>query len=198
MERTLARVLLLAGASVLVAGCYESRLAPPEAYRDGGAPQGEGGVDQGDGGVSEAGPGDAAAGDAAAGDAAADGGALACGDVAAPYVGPGCSPAVLACAVACSPEDADCVGRCLASEPECLRCVNVTLVVCANAAGCQPAWDTFACCARESPQCEAASGLDLLLCADACEGELVAYDACLQELAGPCLGQLGERCGLGG
>lgn len=179
----LAVVLLV---PLLAVGCYESRDAPPAAYRDGG------GAQPGD----AAAPADAAVATDAGGvvrDAAGE--APQCGDVIAPYAGSGCSEATRTCLQRCGGEPT-CSDECIASDAQCALCVDTTLARCANEAGCQAAWDTFACCAREQRACETRSGLPLLACADACEGELIAYDRCVSGVAEPCIGELLATCGL--
>ncbi|AKF03603.1 hypothetical protein [Sandaracinus amylolyticus] len=169
-------------------GCYESRDAPPEAYRrDGSVSQLDGSVGQLDGGGTTfdgatAGPVDA--------------GPLQCGQEIPAFVGPGCAATTRACAQACEEGDGACVDGCIARDSVCVACVDNTLVRCANSAGCQPGWEAFACCAHEQPACARRSGLDLFVCRDACMRELAAFDECLSDAAPACLRQIVERCAL--
>lgn len=187
---------LLASAWLLpVTGCYEAHDGPPGAFRrDGGPAQ-----------MIDAAAVDAAARDADA-DSSADGarsdggrsdaGNAACGDLVPLYEGTGCSDATRTCIASCAATDPGCTDECIALDAECSFCVNQTFVRCANESGCQDAWDTFACCAREEPACATFAGLELLACAAGCDGELVDYDACFRALGGSCITEVVSRCGL--
>ncbi|UJR83929.1 hypothetical protein [Sandaracinus amylolyticus] len=187
-RRSIAALVLM----MSLVGCYESRDAPPEAYRrDGSVSQQDGSVSQLDGG------GQGFDGAIAGPDASAvDAGPLACGQEIAPFVGPGCAATTRACARACEEGDGGCVDGCIARDSQCVACVDNTLVRCANSAGCQPGWEAFACCAHEQPACARRSGLDLFVCRDACIPELAAYDDCLSDASSGCFREIVERCSL--
>ena len=110
-------------------------------------------------------------------------------------MGDGCSEQTRICLAGCE-GDPSCSDQCIADDFQCALCVDTTLARCANAAGCQTAWDTYACCARREAECATRTGLSLLLCAEGCEGELVAYDQCVSGVAEPCVRAIVVTCGL--
>ncbi|MDQ3031114.1 MAG: hypothetical protein M3Y87_01760 [Myxococcota bacterium] len=184
-------IAALLGSACLTVGCYESRVRQVEVLPDGALVPLDGSVEDG-GGM------DAATPTSDGGSAPmADAGSPACGDVVAPYEGVGCSAATRACIAACPMTDPTCPDECIAREAECSVCVNQTFVSCANALGCQDAWDAYACCAREETRCASLEGLALLACAEGCDAELLQYDACFRTVdAGACTAQAITTCRL--
>ena len=108
------------------------------------------------------------------------------GELVPDYVGGGCSGTTVACLAACGEPGAPptCSNDCIDVDPECRTCVNQTLITCANRAGCQPAWDAFACCAAEACP-DIPGGADRLACpaTGPCVAELETYLGCLDETA---------------
>lgn len=175
MRRSCLTALSLAPCLALVAlapGCYESFTRPLDVIIRDSGPLPDGGVgvepSPSDGGR----PYDSAV--------TTDTGVLpvCTGEVVGAYEGPGCAPETRRCLEAC--DESGCTDACYAADPECMRCLNETLVSCGNQLGCQAVWDVFACCTTFSCP-ELGDGLDRFICAasGACEPELVAYAECL-------------------
>jgi hypothetical protein len=125
-------------------------------------------------------------------------GAVACGDVVAPYDGPGCAEETLACVGSCDPGDPDCMDACVALDAECDACATRTVISCANSLGCQATWDEFACCAHGSAECAPLSGVDLVECAaPVCDEHLIDYEACIGTIdRAVCAEKVALTCGL--
>lgn len=163
---------------ILLPGCYESFTASP---RDGGVVL-DGALDGGSV------PPD--------GDSGATSSACISGEIVSEYEGPGCSETTVACLATCSEPTAppDCTTQCIERDPECRECVNESLVVCANAAGCQTAWNVFACCAEQ--RCPAIpGGAGRLACPfmGQCLVEADEYLACLEGALAACDEEV-QRC----
>jgi hypothetical protein len=173
----LALALLTLGS---VSGCYESHDLRFELLLDGGGPD----LDAADAATP--------ARDAAILSTFLEDGAAAASDAACaselvpPYGGPGCAPLTAVCLGSCL--DETCLSDCYAADPECLRCANEELVSCANAQGCQPAWDALACCTTSAcpgttaPAPASPSVSARLTCAASgpCVAELRAYSDCVR------------------
>lgn len=181
--------------ALLAAGCYESHDAPLVAQRDGGLQRLDGGAS-----LDAAVPADATMppfDGPPLRDEDADG-AADCGDVVAPYVGPGCADETRECIAACPPGVPECMDGCLVGDAECDLCATRTVISCANSLGCQGAWNEFACCAQASSGCSGARGAALVECAPpACDDTLVDYEACLGTIDRTvCAEKVALACGL--
>lgn len=90
-----------------------------------------------------------------------------------------CSEATASCIEACEP--GECLADCLDSDPnpDCSACVNINIVSCANANGCQSSWDDYTCCLDE--QCPADAGTSCVdeAIAGPCGGDSDRYDECV-------------------
>ncbi len=157
------RFLLVASLSVvltLVAGCYRSH----DAGRDSG-PRADGGP-RPDGGV----PIDS-------------GGRVPCDEESLPpFSGPPCSEAVSACRSMCADGDEPCRDACL--DTPCRACVYGTIFHCANEAGCEPLWRSFACCAEGVPMCGDLQGFARVTCATSCPTLFEPYAHCIESTGG--------------
>jgi hypothetical protein len=95
-------------------------------------------------------------------------------DVIDPPTTAECSAETDSCLEDC--DDEACDDACLAADPnpdDCADCVEDAYDACANAAGCQAAWDAYVCCTDgcadpDSDECETVT----------CAAETAAYDDC--------------------
>ena len=169
----------LCAAPLLLVGCFQARIyedAPP-ADRDLGisfdAALPDGGRDAGGPIVSDGGP------------TRVDAGTSVCdtGERLDPYDGPICGDDTLACLEECerSPDPGFCQDDCFMADPVCMQCINGTIIACATNAGCQMAWDVFACCTER--RCPGLTGTDRFECVDQCEGEFSGFAECVNEEA---------------
>ncbi|MGE0790237.1 MAG: hypothetical protein AB7S26_31470 [Sandaracinaceae bacterium] len=184
--------LLIVLASISLPGCYSSHDpdGPDIRLPDGGR-RGDAGVrfDAGRPPMPDAGLPGRDAGRPPPSDAGT------CASPVPDYAGPGCSAATSQCLATCD-DELSCNG-CLERDPECGRCVNTTIVSCANDMGCADLWTRFACCAVRNPGCRDLRGADLTACADGCEDALTVYSDCVNSgPIMPCTVGLEMRCGL--
>jgi len=106
-----------------------------------------------------------------------------------------CSDAVNACRAACAPADGACHDACL--DASCRACFYGTLFHCANAAGCESLWRTFACCIESVPMCSALRGYDRTSCASSCPMQFEPYAMCIESTGGvACFMTAASNCGL--
>lgn len=108
---------------------------------------------------------------------------------------PPCSEAVNECIRGCTMGD-DCVGMCIATEPECQRCFYQDVIACSNELGCLEDWRTFACCAESVPVCSDLSGIDRINCAGSCMADFDAYSMCLNTFGMMCFFGAATDCGI--
>lgn len=112
-----------------------------------------------------------------------------------PYPGPPCSDAVNACRDACPMGDETCRDACF--DDACRACVYGTIFHCANVAGCEPLWRTFACCIESQPSCGDLRGFDRVMCAPSCPMQFEAYAMCIEPMGGPeCFLEAARNCHL--
>lgn len=124
------------------------------------------------------------------------GSAVSCATESIPaFAGPPCSDAVNACRDACAPSDETCRDACL--DDACRQCRYQTLFHCANAAGCQALWGSFACCIESVPSCSTLRGFARAGCATSCPMQFAPYAQCIETTGGmPCFEQVAATCGL--
>ena len=109
------------------------------------------------------------------------------------YVGPTCSDAVNACRAACA--DEMCREACF--DAPCRACRYQTLFSCANAAGCEPLWRTFACCVQAVPMCADLRGYGRTACAPSCPMQFQPYAQCIESMGGvACFMRAAATCNL--
>jgi hypothetical protein len=89
-------------------------------------------------------------------------------DVIAAPTGAACAASTLTCLDACT--DDACYDGCFAADPACGDCLDDAYLACANAAGCQAAWNALTCCADDC--------VDDTCYDTTCGAEAMAYDAC--------------------
>ena len=125
-----------------------------------------------------------------------DTGNVSCGEETIPaFVGPRCSESVNACRDACAVMDEACRDACL--DASCRACRFQTIFHCANAAGCETLWRSFACCVESVPMCSALRGFERSGCASSCPGQFQPYVQCIETTGGmPCFMQVAADCGL--
>ena len=121
-----------------------------------------------------------------AGDAGADGrapSASVCdvGEPIPPWDGPPCLQDTHDCLRTCEDPDLaeECTEACLAADPDCRECLDVTLVSCVNES-CQAEWDAFACC-TERECADPGVGVDRQRCVleeGRCTTEVEAHQNC--------------------
>ncbi len=117
-----------------------------------------------------------------------------CGMIVPPYDGPSCRPETTECLASC--EDPDCQSVCFDADPGCGRCLNLSLIHCANREGCQPGWDAVSCCAQEgSPTCrEGIARGEIEVCLMECAGPFEAWGVCFEGLGDACPDEATTRC----
>jgi hypothetical protein len=111
-----------------------------------------------------------------------------------PYAGPPCSDAVSACRDRCARDDEPCRDACL-DEP-CRQCVYGAIFPCANAAGCESVWQTFACCVEGVPGCETLRGFERTRCAPRCPMRFEPYADCIESTGPDCFLLAARTCHL--
>ena len=100
-----------------------------------------------------------------------------------------CAAATSACIEAC--EDDACFETCLAGDPDpdgCGLCLEDGYLACANAAGCQTAFDAAMCCYEQCADPESAA------CDQSCSGEWSAYETCTAPHDETCSTQVDTVC----
>jgi hypothetical protein len=93
--------------------------------------------------------------------------------------GASCAKATQTCMTACAEEDETCFDNCFAADPNaeaCGECLESAYVSCANAAGCQAAYDAQECCVGtcadpDSDECYSTT----------CANEVAAYESCTED-----------------
>jgi hypothetical protein len=100
-----------------------------------------------------------------------------------------CAAATSTCMEACA--DEACYESCLAADPApdaCGLCLEDGFLACANAAGCQTAFDAAMCCYEQCADPESAA------CDQSCSADWSAYEACVEPHDETCSTQVESVC----
>ncbi|MDH5493675.1 MAG: hypothetical protein OEY14_17105 [Myxococcales bacterium] len=98
---------------------------------------------------------------------------------------PYCASATTTCVGSCA--DSPCIEACLSDDPspDCAACVNINLISCLNANGCQGDWDCISSCGED--MCTGMTGTAYQTCLDTyCADENAAWDTCVTTSTATC------------